>query len=89
MTTQGSFNIPRKNPFVIKERLSDEFGFEAILLDVDASRITPTGSEFMESRLYMNYEDIKEEDATLRFIPYSLWANRGEGEMSVYFDLMV
>ncbi|MBO7638135.1 MAG: glycoside hydrolase family 127 protein, partial [Treponema sp.] len=77
-----------KNPFVIKERLSDEFGFEAVLLDVDASRITPTGSQFMESRLYMNYEDIKKEDATLRFIPYSLWANRGEGEMSVYFNLM-
>lgn len=75
-----------KNPFVIREELNSEFGFEAVLLDVDACRITPTGSEFMESRLYMNYEDIKKEDATLRFIPYSLWANRGEGEMSVYFD---
>ena len=77
-----------RKPFVIKEVPSSEFGFKAIVLDVDACRITPTGFEFMESRLYMNYEDIKKEDATLRFIPYSLWANRGEGEMSVYFDLM-
>ncbi len=78
-----------KKPFVIKEKPSSEFGFEAIVLDVDAKRVMPSGSEFMESRLYMNYEDAREEDATLRFIPYSLWANRGEGEMSVYFDLMV
>ena len=78
-----------KKPFVIKEKPGSEFGFEAIVLDVDAKKVMPSGSEFMESRLYMNYEDAREEDATLRFIPYSLWANRGEGEMSVYFDLMV
>ena len=78
-----------KKPFVIKEKPGSEFGCEAIVLDVDAKKVIPSGSEFMESRLYMNYEDAREEDATLRFIPYSLWANRGEGEMSVYFDLMV
>ena len=78
-----------KKPFVIKEKSGSEFGFEAIVLDVDAKKVMPSGAEFMESRLYMNYEDAREEDATLRFIPYSLWANRGEGEMSVYFDLMV
>ena len=37
----------------------------------------------------MNFEDVEEEEKILRLIPYSLWANRGEGEMSVYFNYSV
>lgn len=74
-------------PFDIKEEKSREFGFETILLEAAAKRTRPVGSPFIESSLYMNYEATEEEDARLKFIPYSLWANRGEGEMSVYFGL--
>ncbi len=35
--------------------------------------------------LYTPYRAPKEEDAALRLIPYYAWANRGEGEMRVWF----
>ena len=75
-------------PFVIKESVSTEFGFDTVVLDVDAKRITPSGSGFMESTLYMNYEGSNEEKMNLRLIPYSMWANRGEGEMCTYFSFV-
>lgn len=34
--------------------------------------------------LYTDYAQPKEAPATLKFIPYYAWANRGEGEMSVW-----
>ena len=79
-------NIVVTKPFTIRESVSSEFGFDAVVLDVNAKRITPSGSGFMESTLYMNYESSNEESTALRLIPYSMWANRGEGEMSVYFN---
>jgi hypothetical protein len=79
-------NIVVTKPFAIRESVSSEFGFDAVVLDVNAKRITPSGSGFMESTLYMNYESSNEESTALRLIPYSMWANRGEGEMSVYFN---
>lgn len=78
-------NIVVTKPFVINESVSTEFGFDTIVLDVEAKRITPSGSAFMESTLYMNYEGSNEEAMNLRLIPYSMWANRGEGEMCTYF----
>ena len=81
-------NIVVTKPFVIKESVSTEFGFDTVVLDVDAKRITPSGSGFMESTLYMNYEGSNEEKMNLRLIPYSMWANRGEGEMCTYFSFV-
>ena len=78
-----------KRPFEISENISSEFGADAVVLDLKAYRLLPSGSEFMESSLYMNFEDAAEEEKVLRLIPYSLWANRGEGEMSVYFNYSV
>ena len=81
-------NIVVAKPFVIKESVSTEFGFDTVVLDVEAKRITPSGSAFMESALYMNYEGLNEETTKLRLIPYSMWANRGEGEMCTYFSFV-
>ena len=81
-------NIVVAKPLVIKESVSTEFGFDTVVLDVEAKRITPSGSAFMESTLYMNYEGSNEETTKLRLIPYSMWANRGEGEMCTYFSFV-
>ena len=81
-------NIVVTKPFVINESVSTEFGFDTVVLDVEAKRITPSGSGFMESTLYMNYEGSNEEKMNLRLIPYSMWANRGEGEMCTYFSFV-
>ena len=81
-------NIVVTKPFVINESVSTEFGFDTVVLDVEAKRITPSGSAFMESTLYMNYEGSNEEKMNLRLIPYSMWANRGEGEMCTYFSFV-
>ncbi len=78
-----------KRPFEISESTISEFGTDTVVLDLKAYRLMPSGSEFMESSLYMNFEDVAEEEKILRLIPYSLWANRGEGEMSVYFNYSV
>ena len=85
---RGLKNIVVTKPFEIRESVSDEFGFDTIVLDVCAKRITPAGTGFMESTLYMNYESSNEESANLRLIPYSMWANRGEGEMCTYFSFV-
>lgn len=79
-------NIVVTKPFSISESVSGEFGFDTVVIEAAAKRITPSGSGFMESTLYMNYESSNEESVNLRLIPYSMWANRGEGEMSVYFN---
>ncbi len=78
-----------KRPFEISENTVSDFGTDTVVLDLKAYRLMPSGSEFMESSLYMNFEDVAEEEKIFRLIPYSLWANRGEGEMSVYFNYSV
>ncbi len=37
-----------------------------------------------DAPLYADYAPAKESEVTLKFIPYYVWANRGEGEMSVW-----
>ena len=77
-----------KQPFDITEELSHEFGFETVVLNVKASRNTSVSSDpAFGSSLYRKFDSIKTADTTLRLIPYSLWANRGEGEMRVYFGI--
>ena len=71
----------------IVETETDEFGFRTVALEVGAEKLELQGEDFKESSLYKNFVKVNKEKKTLRFIPYSLWANRGEGEMSVYFSL--
>ncbi|MCR5596052.1 MAG: glycoside hydrolase family 127 protein [Lachnospiraceae bacterium] len=39
------------------------------------------------SKLYSTYKPLHSEIKTLKFIPYYMWANRGENEMSVWVDV--
>ncbi len=73
-----------KTPVNITENVTDEFGAEAIKLVVKASRVKMEGSKIPSTSLYKTFEGFSSEDVYLTLIPYHLWANRGEGEMSVY-----
>jgi len=78
-------SIVISRPVDIKEKTDSEFGFESVSLEVSAARRSFEGAEFFESTLYKDYSDVSEDPVDLKLIPYALWANRGEGEMSVYF----
>ena len=41
----------------------------------------------MSTQLYSDYKPLHSESKTLKFIPYYMWANRGENEMSVWVDV--
>ncbi|MCR5214922.1 MAG: glycoside hydrolase family 127 protein [Eubacterium sp.] len=67
----------------IKESRETFGDVEATFLDVDGYRLRARAEED-DNALYREYvQDIKEK-TQIRMIPYFLWANRGEGEMSVY-----
>lgn len=76
-----------KTPAKIKESITGEFGYDVTALSVKASRIRSEGEGISSSSLYKVYTGKTEEDIDLRLIPYYLWANRGEGEMSVYLGI--
>lgn len=84
---KGLRDFRLRQPFDIRESMTDEFGDETAVLDISASRITPSGQPALAGNLYMRYEKTDTEDRTLRLIPYALWANRGEGEMTVYLNI--
>ena len=83
-----SINIDREtdeyNSVKIEEIESDEFGLPVTVLDIPGYRVTPKKSEQYVSKLYQHFDGFEKEETTIRLIPYRLWANRGEGEMSVY-----
>lgn len=53
---------------------------------LDGEFITANGyrEEINDDALYSEYSEPAEQLVRLKFIPYRLWANRGENEMSVY-----
>ena len=73
-----------KTPIDISEETTGEFGTEVIKLVIKASRIRSMGSKISSTGLYKTFEGVSSETCDLTLIPYHLWANRGEGEMSVY-----
>jgi len=73
-----------KTPIDISEETTGEFGVEVIKLVIKASRIRSMGSKISSTGLYKTFEGVSSETCDLTLIPYHLWANRGEGEMSVY-----
>ena len=76
-----------KTPAKIKESITGEFGYDVTALSVKASRIKSTGEGISSTSLYKVYTGKTEENIDLKLIPYYLWANRGEGEMSVYLGI--
>ena len=82
---KGLRSIRLKRPFEIRQSVTDEFGIDAVRLDISAVRVSATGGEAFASRLYKTFDRMSESETDLKLIPYFLWSNRGEGEMSVFF----
>ena len=76
-----------KTPVEISEEATCEFGVETIKLVIKASRIRSMGSKISSTGLYKTFEGFSSDSCDLTLIPYHLWANRGEGEMSVYVGI--
>ena len=60
--------------------MTDRLGHPMAVLKVPAKKLVPAEG----SSLYCDYTPPAEEDAVLTLIPYYAWANRGEGEMTVW-----
>ncbi|MBO7096897.1 MAG: glycoside hydrolase family 127 protein [Lachnospiraceae bacterium] len=70
------------------EEMSGEFGYDVVTLKADAKRIIPSVSAPRPfGELYGEFSSFEEKEISLRLIPYYLWANRGENEMSVYISI--
>ena len=72
----------------IKESTIDVFGFPVTALDIKGARVTYEGTDEYISSLYRIAGSKKSESVDVRLIPYRLWANRGEGEMSVFMGIL-
>ena len=70
------------------EEITGEFGYDVVTLRTDAKRIIPASDGYKPyGELYSGIESFEEKEISLRLIPYYLWANRGENEMSVYINI--
>ena len=76
-----------KTPANLTEEITGEFGYDVIKLSANACRIKSDGAEISSTSLYKTYTGRTIEDIKVKLIPYYLWANRGEGEMSVYLRI--
>lgn len=63
---------------------STELGHEMRILKIPGLRQEASGSK---EELYGEFRTAREKEATLTFVPYYAWNNRGEGEMSVWVRL--
>lgn len=64
----------------IRTEVTEELGHPMTVLKVPGKRLIPEES----GELYRLARPAREEDVTLRMVPYYAWNNRGEGEMSVW-----
>lgn len=71
----------------IREEETMEFGLPVTALIVSGYRKESSSRNDYVTPLYKGFEAIVKEEKEIRFIPYRLWANRGEGEMSVYINI--
>ena len=70
------------------EEMTGEFGYDVVTLRADAKRIVRTVTSAKPfGELYGEFSSFEEKEISLRLIPYYLWANRGENEMSVYINI--
>ena len=61
-----------------KELLGEKF------VEIKGEGVKTIIEDAKQSSLYRTYESRKKEATTITFIPYYMWNNRGEGEMSVW-----
>ncbi len=64
----------------IEMEITEELGHPMTVLKVPGKRLISEESQ----ELYRSARPAREEDVTLRMVPYYAWNNRGEGEMSVW-----
>lgn len=64
----------------IETETTEELGHPMTVLKVPGKRLVLEES----AKLYHTVRPVREEDVTLRMIPYYAWNNRGEGEMCVW-----
>ncbi len=70
-----------------EEEVTTEFGLPAVFLKASGYRKISVSEGDYVSPLYRAYKTEESQDIKIRLIPYRLWANRGEGEMSVFIGL--
>lgn len=69
-----------KLPLELKEEEVFEMGHRFIRVNVSGTR-----NKLRDTKaLYQKYEDEETEDVSLKYVPYFIWNNRGEGEMQVW-----
>ncbi len=64
----------------IETEVTEELGHSITVLKVPGKRLIPAEC----AELYHTAGPAREQDVTLRMVPYYAWNNRGEGEMSVW-----
>lgn len=64
----------------IETEVTEELGHPITVLKVPGKRLIPEEN----AKLYRSARPVREQDITLRMVPYYVWNNRGEGEMSVW-----
>ena len=70
-----------------EEEMTSEFGLPVVALKAKGYRRTSLSEGEYITPLYREYKKVNSEEQDIRLIPYRLWANRGEGEMSVFINL--
>lgn len=77
---QCRVDLQTLSPTDIQTETTQELGHPMTVLKVPGKRLIPSEG----GALYRAAQPDREEDVTLRMIPYYAWNNRGEGEMSVW-----
>ena len=67
--------------------MTSAFGLPVVALKAQGYRKTSCSEGEYITPLYREYKKELKEEQKIRLIPYRLWANRGEGEMSVFIGL--
>lgn len=62
-------------------------GNPAVILKTQGERMVPEDADGQETSLYTPYRLSRWEEVPITWIPYYMWANRGEGEMQVFTDV--
>jgi len=68
----------KANPAKIE--FTEELGHRMAVITMPGKRMVTDG----DMELYMEYAPVAEKSINLRFVPYYVWNNRGQGEMTVW-----
>ena len=80
MSDESGSGVASKPGSGVRVEMTDRLGHPMAVLKVPAKKLVPAEC----GSLYRDYAPPVEEDEVLTLIPYYAWANRGEGEMTVW-----